>query len=132
MRGKFSRQFNGGLDRILFGDATNCNGSIDDGPIVVRVKTSIHMIALRRRRKIWTVSRIVLFTLLALLVQWAGSLTRIENDLDDLRIRYCQYHIPKPTDRLVHLDIDENALEQIGRWPWDRDELADVLEEVRA
>ncbi len=41
---------------------------------------------------------------------------------------------PRPsepmTDRIVHVDIDDGALDRIGRWPWDRSLLADVIDEL--
>ena len=39
-------------------------------------------------------------------------------------------YLPLPTDRLVQMDIDDNAMSQIGRFPWDRDKLAEMLDEI--
>ena len=39
------------------------------------------------------------------------------------------------TPPIVHVDIDDNALERVGRWPWHRDEIADfirILDELGA
>ncbi len=33
-------------------------------------------------------------------------------------------------DRIVIVDIDENSLEQIGRWPWARDKLATIIDNL--
>ena len=61
----------------------------------------------------------------------AGGLGALENWLYDHRALYFQHFTPPPTDRLVHLDIDDAALETIGRWPWPRSTLADIVDEVR-
>jgi class 3 adenylate cyclase len=51
--------------------------------------------------------------------------------LYDQRVARCQRFMPPPSDRIVHLDIDDNTLAQVGRWPWHRDVMAEILEEVR-
>src|SRR4051812_3603076 len=61
----------------------------------------------------------------------AGLLRPLEDVLYDVRCRLCQHFTPPPSDKLVHLDIDDAALETIGRWPWPRATLARVLDEVR-
>ncbi len=43
----------------------------------------------------------------------------------DYRVRACSTLEPKTP--IVHLDIDDNALERVGRWPWRRDQLADIV-----
>ena len=37
---------------------------------------------------------------------------------------------PLPSDAVVHLDIDDTALETVGRWPWPRAVLADAIRAV--
>ncbi|MCE9591604.1 MAG: CHASE2 domain-containing protein [Planctomycetes bacterium] len=64
--------------------------------------------------------------------QWGGLLTALERWLYDMRVRRCQYFMPPPTDRLVHLDIDDPTLETVGRWPWDRAVLAQMTDELGA
>jgi len=32
-----------------------------------------------------------------------------------------------PDPRIVHVDIDDNALERVGRWPWTRDKIAALV-----
>src|SRR5688572_27229113 len=39
---------------------------------------------------------------------------------------------PPPTRDLVHVDIDDSALEAIGAWPWPRSTLADIVDELHA
>jgi class 3 adenylate cyclase/CHASE2 domain-containing sensor protein len=48
----------------------------------------------------------------------------------DRRARLCQYFTPKPTDKLVHVDIDDASLEAIGQWPWPRSDLAEIIDEI--
>src|SRR5688572_13907799 len=60
-----------------------------------------------------------------------GMLAWLEGGLYDSRAQYFQHFTPPPSDRLVHLDIDDAALETIGRWPWPRTTLADIVDEVR-
>src|SRR5438067_4065243 len=69
-------------------------------------------------------------TLLVIAMDGAGALTTLENFLYDLRLRTCQFFTPKPTDKLVHLDIDDRALEVVGGWPWTRDKWAAILDEI--
>jgi class 3 adenylate cyclase/CHASE2 domain-containing sensor protein len=75
-----------------------------------------------------------MLTLVVLLADWRGKdgmLWRVENSLYDLRARYCQYHTPAPTDKLVHVDIDDPSLQYIGQWPWRRTLLAELTDEMR-
>jgi class 3 adenylate cyclase len=73
----------------------------------------------------------VLLTLLVMAMSWVGALTPLERYLYDLRARRCQYFTPPPTDKLIHLDIDDAALETIGKWPWPRSVWAEVIDELR-
>jgi CHASE2 domain-containing sensor protein len=85
---------------------------------------------LQKRRLIWTGIRTALLTGAALMLQGSGALDRLESICYDLRTQHCQHFTPPPTRQLVHLDIDETALSHIGRWPWDRDKMAAILEEI--
>src|SRR3954451_19053841 len=59
------------------------------------------------------------------------ALRPMEHWLYDRRYRYCQFFTRPPTDKLVHLDIDDNALESVGAWPWPRARMARILDEIR-
>src|SRR5688500_10881220 len=59
-----------------------------------------------------------------------GAFAPLERWLYDARARHCQYFDEQPTDRLVHLDIDDSALETIGAWPWPRTVMADVADDL--
>lgn len=50
--------------------------------------------------------------------------------LGDRRARHFQLFTPAPTDRLLHLDVDETALAAVGSWPWPRSVLGDIVEEL--
>ena len=72
----------------------------------------------------------VLLTLVAIALDWAGILAAPEHFFYDLRARRCRYFSPPPTDKLVHLDIDDGTLEAMGAWPWPRSWLAEIVDEV--
>ncbi|MCD4670480.1 MAG: CHASE2 domain-containing protein, partial [Actinomycetia bacterium] len=50
---------------------------------------------------------------------------KMEFLLFDLRMREC--NTLQPTTPIIHVDIDDNSLERVGRWPWHRDQLADLI-----
>src|SRR5688572_7225598 len=70
-------------------------------------------------------------TLLVVALEIGGVLEPLERFFYDYRARHCQYFTPPPTDKLVHLDIDDRSLESIGRWPWSRSVHAEILDELR-
>ena len=73
----------------------------------------------------------VALTLFVVAADAFGMLHRLDDFLYDLRARTCQRFTPTPTDTLVHVDIDDSALETIGRWPWPRATVAKILDEIR-
>ena len=70
-------------------------------------------------------------TLLVIAVDGGGFLAPAEDFLYDLRARTCQFFTPPPTDKLVHLDIDDTALDVLGAWPWPRRKMAQIFDEIR-
>jgi CHASE2 domain-containing sensor protein len=72
----------------------------------------------------------MLLTAGVLIADAVGVLSNLEKWLYDQRARSCQYFTPPPSDRLVHLDIDDKAVDAIGRWPWPRSRMAQIVEEV--
>src|SRR5258706_9073839 len=70
-------------------------------------------------------------TMLVIAADASGILTPAENYLYDKRALLCQHFTPRPTDKLLHLDIDDRALDVIGRYPWPRSKLAAMLDEIR-
>jgi len=73
-----------------------------------------------------------LLTLMVLAAGVFGMLESLEYWLYDQRAIHCQLAEPAPTSRFVHLDIDDASVSPtaLGRWPWPRGKLAQILEEV--
>src|SRR5687768_11051541 len=89
------------------------------------------MTRLERRLLFDCVAIGVAVTLLVIAADAGGLLAHLENWLYDRRVRACQVFTPQPTDRLVHLDIDDRALQVIGGWPWPRARWAELFDEIR-
>ncbi len=60
----------------------------------------------------------------------AGYLATLERHMLDWRYQWFAQFNPPPSARIVHVDIDDNALKNIGRWPWPRGRLARVIDEL--
>jgi CHASE2 domain-containing sensor protein len=73
-----------------------------------------------------------LLTLLVLGANALGLLDSLEYWLYDQRAIHCQLAEPPPTSRFVHLDIDDASVSPmaLGRWPWPREKLARILDEI--
>jgi adenylate cyclase len=57
-----------------------------------------------------------------------GVLERLDNIIYDTRLRAT---MPGTLDdRIVIVDIDEKSLAEVGRWPWGRNKLADLTDEL--
>ena len=54
--------------------------------------------------------------------------TRLDNIFYDARLRAVMPHTRDT--RIVIVDIDEKSLAEIGYWPWGRDKLAPLIEEL--
>jgi adenylate cyclase len=54
----------------------------------------------------------------------SNTLERLDTYFYDLRVRVQQ---PKLDPRVVIVDIDEKSLNEIGRWPWSRNVIADLV-----
>src|ERR1700679_469257 len=72
----------------------------------------------------------VALTLVAVLADRLGGLRTLELFLDDHRATYFQFFRTAPTNQLVHLDVDDKAYDVIGRWPWPREKLAAIMDEL--
>ncbi|WP_322561009.1 adenylate/guanylate cyclase domain-containing protein [Rhodoferax sp.] len=70
-----------------------------------------------------------IFSVLHLLgVLELGALHRLDNLIYDARLRST---MPRTIDdRIVIVDVDEKSLAEIGRWPWSRDVLADLVDKL--
>ncbi len=49
-------------------------------------------------------------------------------ELQALDFRFAHLSTAPENDRIVHIDIDDRSLEELGRWPWDRARLAGIVE----
>ena len=85
---------------------------------------------IKRRRLAETAALGVTLTLLVLAADHIGLLHSLDEWAYDRRVRDCQIFSQPPTDRLVHLDIDNRSIDVIGRWPWPRARQAEILEEL--
>ena len=57
-----------------------------------------------------------------------AALDRLDLALYDARLRAA---MPKTLDpRIVIVDLDEKSLAEIGHWPWGRNRLADLTDEL--
>ena len=52
---------------------------------------------------------------------------QLEGRVSDLLFAHGRIRPPEPSPRIVHLDIDDNSLDTVGRWPWPRSRLADAI-----
>src|SRR3954466_4963951 len=57
-----------------------------------------------------------------------GVLQRLDDIIYDTRLRAS---MPRTMDdRIVVVDLDEKSLEEVGRWPWGRNKLATMMDEL--
>ncbi|HEV2296329.1 MAG TPA: CHASE2 domain-containing protein [Tepidisphaeraceae bacterium] len=71
-----------------------------------------------------------IITCLVIIADNRGWLAPMERLLYDARALSCQFFSPPATDRIVHVDIDDAALEANGAWPWPRSVLASIIDEI--
>ena len=83
-----------------------------------------------RKLLIRTIELGMVLTLLVIVLDGAGGLDWMERLLYDYRARDCQFFMPPPTDRIVHIDIDDPSLDEIGAFPWPRTKLAEMVDEI--
>ncbi|MBC7773307.1 MAG: CHASE2 domain-containing protein, partial [Pyrinomonadaceae bacterium] len=79
----------------------------------------------RRQRQIGVVVTVLIAAAWVL-----GVLDRAEMPTQDWRARWFGYFSAPPSDDLVIVGIDDQALRTVQRWPWDRIHLADALKEM--
>ena len=81
----------------------------------------------------WLRAGLLLVPLLFALLHAAGVwplrfITQLDLSIDDARLRV---NLPNTLDeRIVIVDIDEPSMQQIGRWPWGRDRMAALADEL--
>jgi len=96
----------------------------------MKLDGEIHMTRVERKHFINTMLLGSILALMAAILDQAGALDTPEHYLYDLRARHCQFFTPHPTDRIVHLDIDDESQEEIGAFPWARTKLAEMTDEI--
>lgn len=77
------------------------------------------------RNKATSVAVGLAITVLAVLADWAGLFDAFELKSYDTRLSWLN-KIPASKE-IVHIDIDDGSLETIGRWPWPRTTLAELI-----
>lgn len=82
----------------------------------------------RRRRRYWWLVLILLIVLQPVL----PSFPRLDFILLDFYHRQFHTQTPPANEEIVHVHIDDQALETVGRWPWHREKLAWVVDELHA
>ena len=87
----------------------------------------------RTERKLSVQTTIIgaVLTAVVTLAHVLGWLTPLNNWLYDRRVRHCQFFAAPPTDKLIHIDIDDRSLQAKGRWPWPRTYLAQIIEQLQ-
>lgn len=90
------------------------------------------LISRRRSQGRFGVSLLIGLALTALAAggEGLGLWQPVERIAADWRWRYAANHTPDPSDRVVHVDIDDLSLARTGRWPWPRTYLAHVVDEL--
>jgi class 3 adenylate cyclase/CHASE2 domain-containing sensor protein len=83
-----------------------------------------------RKRAVLVAIRGTLLVSLAVILEAGGYLTPLESLLYRERVRHCQGYQPQPAPSLVHLDVDDNTLNDVGHWPWPPATLARIVDEV--
>jgi class 3 adenylate cyclase/CHASE2 domain-containing sensor protein len=73
----------------------------------------------------------VLLTIAITAAAGGGLLDNLDRWFYDKRCALCQFFTPPPTDKLVHIDIDDSVLDAIGAWPWHRALLAQMMDELQ-
>jgi serine/threonine-protein kinase len=74
------------------------------------------------------ISAISLILILAVLLQW-HPLQLLENKSYDLRARL---RVKKPVAPIVVVAIDDSSIERLGRWPWPRAYMAELMAQIAA
>ena len=90
-----------------------------------RTKARMGTVTLQRQ---WTIG--VLTSIGACLLMLLGLLSPLELRTIDWRAAWFDHASPPPSDKIALVAIDDAAIERVGRWPWSRDKLAMVIDEL--
>ena len=66
--------------------------------------------------------------LLILMLDATGAFRLVDAQSRDLQQQHVQRPFTPMSSDIVHVDIDDGALQRIGRWPWSRTLIADCIE----
>ncbi|MCZ6445687.1 MAG: adenylate/guanylate cyclase domain-containing protein [Planctomycetota bacterium] len=70
-------------------------------------------------------------TFLVVVIELLGAFDALEREAIDLRFAHARWRSEPLSDQIRFVDIDDGALESVGRWPWPRTRLADAINELR-
>lgn len=70
-------------------------------------------------------------TIIVVIGEWLGFFLTLERETMDTRFTHARWRDEPMSDEIRFVDIDDGAIESIGRWPWDRSLLAGVIDEIR-
>lgn len=81
------------------------------------------------KRKFWTTDwfAVVLITLLMITLSRSGPLSSLELSTYDIGVRSADRN---PGNRISVLAIDDQSIDNLGRWPWPRDILASMIDKL--
>lgn len=68
-----------------------------------------------------------LLVVVVLVVGALGGFDGFERSLHDVRIAQADLFSPEIADEIVHVDIDDFSISELGRWPWPRATIADGI-----
>ncbi|HYD01208.1 MAG TPA: CHASE2 domain-containing protein, partial [Phycisphaerales bacterium] len=63
-------------------------------------------------------------------VWYNGAFDKFERDSIDFRAKHFASANAQPSERIAIIAIDDAAIDNVGRWPWDREKLAAVIDEL--
>lgn len=80
----------------------------------------------------WIALSLLQGVLLSLLLTLPDQARLLEATLEDWRIQLLQPDLSHTDPRIALIDIDDATLEQEGRWPWQRERIAELIEQLLA
>ena len=69
-------------------------------------------------------------TLAVVIAELLGVFVPLERQTMDTRFTHARWRDEPMSDEIRFVDIDDGAIESIGRWPWDRSKLAGAIDEM--
>lgn len=70
-------------------------------------------------------------TFVVIMVDGLGLLQPLERYIYDARARRFQFFSSPPSREVIHIDVDDPSVDEIGRWPWHRSVMAKLIDEIR-